>query len=196
MHISCNNPHPSIPGHILHLRPTALYLHDAERLGLLHLAEDQSKHQVQVLPELLPHLGDDNRHQPSHKWGCVLRSLGVQQFGNHLHDVIQPIVTWNKHSQAYINDKQAKPIHTEETKYHWSMNMAFSCFVRRVFFDFRTRILPSLKVSELHVFSLLSVNCVPYITFVSPQINFVFNMQKIQSLEKFLKILNHLKYTH
>ena len=67
------------------------------------------------------------------------------------------------------------------------MNMAYSCFVRRGFFDFRTRILPSLKVSELHVFSLLSVNCVPYITFVSSQINFVFNMQKIQSLEKLLK---------
>ena len=95
MHISFNNPYPT-PIHPWTHSPSEAHsphLHDTERLGLLHLAEDQSKHQVQVLPELLPHLGDDNGHQPPHKGGRVLRSLGVQQFGNHLHDVIQPIVT-------------------------------------------------------------------------------------------------------
>lgn len=80
------------------------YLHYTKGLGLLHLAEDQSQHQVQVLAELVPDLGDHYGDQSPHEGGCVLRGFRVQEFGYHLHDVIQPIVTWGrkKHFLYYL----------------------------------------------------------------------------------------------
>ena len=56
MHISCNNPPPTYPWTHSPSEAHSPYLHEAERLGLLHLAEDQSKHQVQVLPSCCPTL--------------------------------------------------------------------------------------------------------------------------------------------
>lgn len=69
---------------------------------MLHLAEDQSQHQVQVLAELVPDLGDHYGDQSPHEGGRVLRGFRVQEFGYHLHDVIQSVVTWGGKTMTYV----------------------------------------------------------------------------------------------
>lgn len=69
---------------------------------MLHLAEDQSQHQVQVLAELVPDLGDHYGDQSPHKGGSVLRGFRVQEFGYHLHDVVQSVVAWGGKTMTYV----------------------------------------------------------------------------------------------
>lgn len=68
------------------------YLHDAERLRLLHLAENGTENLVQVLPQLPPRLGDEGGHEAAHEGGSELGGAGVQELAHHLHHVPQPIV--------------------------------------------------------------------------------------------------------
>lgn len=73
--------------------PRALpHLHDAERLGLLHLAEDGPQDLVQALAQLPARPGNERGHQAAHEGGGELGGAGVQQLAHHLHDVPQPAV--------------------------------------------------------------------------------------------------------
>lgn len=67
-------------------------LHDAERLGLLHLAEDGSEDLVQLLAELRPRPGDQSGHEAAHEGGGELGGARVQQLVDHLHDVPEAAV--------------------------------------------------------------------------------------------------------
>lgn len=68
------------------------YLHDTQRFGLLHLAQDRSEDLVQLVPELGARPRDQRGHQPAHKGGRELGGPGVQQLVHHLHDVPQAAV--------------------------------------------------------------------------------------------------------
>lgn len=67
-------------------------LHDAQGLGLLHLAEDGSEDLVQLLPHLRPRPRDQRGHQAAHKGSRELGGARVQQLVDHLHDVPQAAV--------------------------------------------------------------------------------------------------------
>lgn len=67
-------------------------LHDAERLCLLHLAEDGSQDLVQLLPELRPGPGDQRGDEAAHEGGGELGGPRVQQLVDHLHDVPEAAV--------------------------------------------------------------------------------------------------------
>lgn len=55
-----------------HVRSFLTNLHDTQRLGLLHLAQDGSKDLVQLFPELGSRPRDEGGHQPAHECGCEL----------------------------------------------------------------------------------------------------------------------------
>lgn len=67
-------------------------LHYAERLRLLHLAEDGSEDLVQLLPELRARPGDERGDQAAHEGGGELGGARVQQLVDHLHDVPEAAV--------------------------------------------------------------------------------------------------------
>lgn len=75
-----------------HLCSCPPYLHDTQRLSLLHLAQNRSEDLVQLLPELGSRPRDQSGHQPAHEGGRKLRSPGVQQLVDHLHDVPEAAV--------------------------------------------------------------------------------------------------------
>lgn len=68
------------------------YLHDAQSLSLLHLAQNRSEDLVQLFPELGSRPRDEGRHQPAHEGGRELGGTGVQQLVDHLHDVPEAAV--------------------------------------------------------------------------------------------------------
>lgn len=70
----------------------SLYLHNAQSLSLLHLAQNGPEDLVQLLSELGPGLRDQSGHQPAHEGSRELRRPGVQQLVDHLHDVPQAAV--------------------------------------------------------------------------------------------------------
>ncbi len=68
------------------------YLHDAQSLSLLHLAQNRSEDLVQLLPELGSCPRDQSGHQPAHEGSRELGGPGVQQLVDHLHDVPEAAV--------------------------------------------------------------------------------------------------------
>lgn len=72
--------------------PLPSYLHHAQSLRLLHLAQNGSEDLVQLFPELGPRPRDQSGHQPAHEGSGELGGAGVQQLVDHLHDVPEAAV--------------------------------------------------------------------------------------------------------
>lgn len=69
-----------------------VYLHDAQGLGLLHLAQDRSQDLVQLLSQLGSRPRNQRGDQPAHEGRRELGGAGVEQLVDHLHDVPEAVV--------------------------------------------------------------------------------------------------------
>lgn len=87
--VSCSRPE-SRPKRVA--SAPLVYLHDAQGLGLLHLAEDRAQDLVQLLPQLGPRPRNQRGDQPAHEGRRELGGAGVEQLVDHLHDVPEAVV--------------------------------------------------------------------------------------------------------
>lgn len=75
---------------VTHHRP---YLHNAQGLRLLHLAQNGSEDLIQLLPELGSRPRNQSGDQSAYKGSSELRGPGVQELVDNLHDVPEAAVS-------------------------------------------------------------------------------------------------------